>query len=169
MIFVTVGNATQGFRRLLDAVDRFAGEGLFREDEVFIQSGNCPGFRPVYCKYEPFVSRDNFERYIQVATLVICHAGATLFEVIRAGKLPVVMPRRKKYAEIIDDHQFELVRVLETERRVIPAYEPDQLPAAVLEASRRISGPAPAPSSQMHQLVSDAIAEFMGYVRTQRT
>ena len=169
MIFVTVGNATQGFRRLLDAVDRFAGGGLFGDDEVFIQSGNNPGFRPVYCKHEAFVSRDDFNRKIQAAGIVVCHGGATLFEVIKSGKTPVVMPRRKKYGEHIDDHQFELVQALVDEGRVIPCYEPDELPAAIVEARRRMIGPATPTSSQMHRLVADAMAELMGQAREQKT
>ena len=38
-MFVTVGNATQGFARLLQAVDAAAGEGFFEGEPVLIQTG----------------------------------------------------------------------------------------------------------------------------------
>ncbi len=36
MIFVTVGNATQGFRRLLDADEKLASQGFFQNEEILI-------------------------------------------------------------------------------------------------------------------------------------
>lgn len=161
MIFVTVGNATQGFRRLLDAMDRFAGQGAFGDETVFIQSGNNPDFRPFYCKHEPFLNMEEFERKINEADLIISHAGAgTLLYALRAGKIPVVMPRQKKYSEVVDDHQVEIVKALSAEGRVVPAYEPEDLPAAIAEARSRHGQSAPAPPSRMLQLVAQAIEEF---------
>ncbi len=43
MTFVTVGNATDGFRRLLGAVATLAGDGLL-PTPIVIQSGHNPGF-----------------------------------------------------------------------------------------------------------------------------
>lgn len=162
MIFVTVGNATQGFRRLLDAVDRLAGEGLFRDDAVFIQSGNNPDFHPVHCKHEAFVPMDDFALKIQQAKIIISHGGTgTLFHALHAGKIPVVMPRRMKYGEIVDDHQLELVQALAAEGRLISVYEPDDLPAAISEAKQRQAGPAHSSSMGMHALVAKALDELM--------
>jgi UDP-N-acetylglucosamine transferase subunit ALG13 len=162
VIFVTVGNATQGFRRLLDAVDRLAGEGLFRDEAVFIQSGNNHDFHPVYCKHEAFVPMDDFAAKMQQATIVVSHGGTgTLFHALHAGKTPVVMPRRRKYGEIIDDHQLELVQALAAEGRLISIYEPDDLPAAILEARQRQAGQTHSSSMGMHALVAKAIDELM--------
>ena len=168
MIFVTVGNATQGFRRLLDVVDRLAGQGAFRNETVFIQSGNNPGFRPSNCKHEPFLPMEEFEMKIHEADLVISHAGAgTLLHVLQTGKLPVVMPRRKKYGEHVDDHQVELVKALATEGRIIPAYEPEDLPNAIMEVfelNRRRKGSgvrSEEKKSPMLELVAKAIGEMM--------
>jgi UDP-N-acetylglucosamine transferase subunit ALG13 len=162
MILVTVGNATQEFRRLLDAVDKLAVEGVFGNETVFIQSGNNPGFRPSYCKYEPFLTMEDFATKIREVDLIICHAGAgTLYHAFRAGKVPVVMPRRKKYGEHVED-QLELAKALALEGRVIPAYEPEELPAAVAEARQRNRQPVPPPPSRMQSLVAQAIEDLIG-------
>jgi UDP-N-acetylglucosamine transferase subunit ALG13 len=163
VIFVTVGNATQGFRRLLDAIDRLAGEGVFGTETVFIQSGNNPDFRPTYCKHEPFLNMEEFERKIQEADLIISHTGAgTLLHTLQAGKVPVVMPRQQKYGEVIDDHQVEIVKALTAEGRVIPAYEPEDLPGAIAEARRNNKQSMPPPPSRMLELVARAIEELTG-------
>jgi len=162
MIFVTVGNPTQGFRRLIEAVDRLGGEGFFNEEMVLIQSGNNSDLRPSNCKHEPFLAMEDFAKRVNEAELIISHAGAgTLLHVIQAGKVPVVMPRQKKYGEHIDNHQVELVKALAAEGRVIPAYEPEDLPAAIEEARRRNTQPVPPPPSRMLDLVAQAIEELL--------
>ncbi|MBI3812157.1 MAG: hypothetical protein HY283_08135 [Nitrospirae bacterium] len=106
---------------------------------------------------------ENFETKIHEADLVISHAGAgTLLQVLHAGKIPIVMPRRKKYGEIVDDHQVELVRTLVDAGRVISANEPEDLPGAIEEARRRNRQPVSAPPSRMIELVSKAIEELTG-------
>ncbi len=99
--------------------------------------------------------------------MVICHAGSgTLLYVLHSEKTPVVMPRQKKYGEHIDDHQMELSQVLAKEGRVIPAYEPEDLPAAIEEAKRRnglrIKGVGgKGEKNRMIELVRKAIEELM--------
>jgi UDP-N-acetylglucosamine transferase subunit ALG13 len=156
VILVTVGNATQGFRRLLDRVDQLAGENAFRKKEmVFIQSGNNPEFHPLNCKHESFLNMETFRAKIREADLVITHAGAgTLLNALQAGKIPVVMPRRKKYGELVDDHQVELGEVLAAERRINPVYELEDLPAAIAEAQRQSKQPVPVSPSTMLELVA---------------
>ncbi len=162
MIFVTVGNATQGFRRLLNTVDQLAADGFFKGDEVLVQFGNNPGFQASNCKQEAFLSLEQFSATISKADLVISHAGAgTLLQLLQAGKIPVVMPRRKQYGEVVDDHQVELVKALAAEGRVIPAYEPEDLPEAIEEGRRGKTQPIPPPPSRMLDLVAQAIAELL--------
>jgi len=163
MIFVTAGNATQGFSRLFNAVDQFKGEGLFGDADVIIQSGNDPGFRAMHCKQIGFLSPEEFIQLIGDAELVICHGGAgSLYHCFSGGKVPVVMPRLKKYGEILDDNQIELVKALASEGRIIPAYETEDLPGAIAEARRRKARPVPPQPSRMIELVSKAIEELIG-------
>lgn len=162
MIFVTVGNATQGFGRLLKTVDQLAADGFFKGDEVLIQAGNNPGFQALNCKQEAFLSMEQFSGMISKAALVISHAGAgTLLQLLQAGKTPIVMPRRKQYGEVVDDHQLELVKALASEGRIVPAYEPKDLPKAIEEARRRNTQPVPPPPSRMLDLVAQAIEELI--------
>jgi UDP-N-acetylglucosamine transferase subunit ALG13 len=143
MIFVTVGNATQGFRRLLDAVDFQARNGTLKGEDILFQSGHTSSFCPSIGQHVPFLPLEQFEQSVEDADLVISHAGAgTLIQLLRVGKIPVVMPRQKKYGEHVDDHQIELVLGLEAQGRIIPAFESDQLGHAI-EMARKIGGKPP--------------------------
>ena len=165
MIFVTVGNATVPFSRLLDEVERLAGIGLFSGERVVVQSGNYPGFHPENCANIPFIKMEEFMKMVQEAELVICHAGAgTLLHVLNAGKIPVVMPRRVRYGEVIDDHQLELVKALAEQERVIPALEPADLASAVEKARRMQGRSSAATAPPMVALVSCAVEELLGRV-----
>ena len=161
MVFVTVGNPTQGFLRLLESVDALAGRGFFASDQVVIQKGNNPGFQATHCKHQAFFTADQFLDMINEASVVICHAGAgTLIHVLKTGKAPVVMPRQKRFGEHIDDHQVELTRALASEGRIIPAYESDSLPAAIEAAQRRLNRPTVQAGRRMIDLVVSAIADL---------
>jgi UDP-N-acetylglucosamine transferase subunit ALG13 len=164
VVFVTVGSAPQGFRRLLEAVDRLAGAGVFGEDPVLMQVGHAEGFIPLHCEAKTFVSREDYQRLVRQASLIICHGGATPLEIIRAGKVPIVMPRRKKYGEIVNDHQVEFVQALTVEGRVIPAMEPEDLPEAIAKARQLNMTRRPLPSSPMVSLVAQALEELTGRV-----
>lgn len=162
MIFVTVGNATQGFRRLLDAVDSLARSGFFEREPLLLQTGNNRSFHSELCQYKPFLDTDEFQRWIEKADLVIAHGGCgTLSHAIRYEKVPVVMPRRKQYGEHVNDHQMQLVQALASEGRIVPAYEPEDLPAAITEARRRNAQPVAAAPARMLELVAQAIEELI--------
>jgi UDP-N-acetylglucosamine transferase subunit ALG13 len=163
VVFVTVGTPTQGFSRLLQAVDRLTGRGLFAGETVFMQIGSTSDFVPRHCDWAVFVPRSEFERRVVDAGLVICHGGTTVLEMVRVGKVPVVMPRRRKYGEHINDHQVELVELLASEGRVVPAWEPTDLPGAIVDARGRIARPVT--KSEIGSLVEAAIRELSGECR----
>lgn len=168
MIFVTVGNATQSFLRLLSAVDELAGKGMLGEGPVVIQSGHSDGFLARNCEQVDFLKPEAFAGLISRAQVVICHGGAgTLHHVFHEGKVPVVMPRRRIYGEHVDD-QLSLVQALESQGRVIAAYEPVDLSAAVDRCITRSREPIPSPPSRMIQLVSTALDEIIAKKQAHR-
>jgi UDP-N-acetylglucosamine transferase subunit ALG13 len=127
---VTVGNSRQAFARLLHAVEAYFVEHDSGAD-VFMQIGVAE-IHPRVGSAMPFLELDEFKRRIQSADVIVCHAGAgTLFDVLQAGKCPVVMPRRRAFDEIVDDHQVEFTQYLADAGKVIPAWEPADVPRAI--------------------------------------
>jgi glycosyl transferase cpsG(V) len=108
MIFVTVGTHEQQFDRLLKEVDRLKKENLI-QDEVFIQTGYS-NYVPKYCKWEKIISFEKMNQLIEASDIIITHGGpATFMGVIAKGKVPIVVPRQKKFGEHVNDHQMDFV------------------------------------------------------------
>lgn len=166
MVFVTVGNASQGFRRLLDAIDHLAGSEVLAGEKVFVQSGHNSNFVPRHCEQKAFLSRDEFEAFLNNADFIICHGGCgTQLQAIRCGKIPVVMPRLKRYGEHVNDHQVQLVDALSREGLIIPAYEPDDLPRAISAVRQRTCLPRSPSPSPLLPLVAEAIEVLLNSER----
>lgn len=161
VIFVTVGNAVQSFRRLIEAVDRIARSDALAGHEIIVQSGNSSNAHVDHCILEPFLPLNRFLELIDRANIVICHAGnGTLMHVLRAGKIPVVMPRLKQFNEHVDDHQLDLVKLLTEEGRIIPAYDVVDLPAAIDAARHHKSIVRPLVLPPLIKLVKQAIEDL---------
>ncbi len=161
LTFVTIGTAFQPFRRLLDGVDALIAGGNLSGDPVIMQIGHDKTFASHRARTVPFMGMEEFERCMKEADIIICHGGCTVFQALRAGKIPVVMPREKKYGEHINNHQVQFVRALAAENRVIAVYHPAELAAAVEEARRRRREPVRQEPSQMPELVGRAIRDLI--------
>ena len=129
--FVSVGNGTQPFHRLLDAVSSIASQ---LPQPVLVQHGNSP-FAADTCRSVRFLGMEDFAECMKNALVVILHAGAgSLIHAITMGKVPVVMPRTPRWGEIVDDHQIEFARALAREGKIILVDEPTCLLKAVHQA-----------------------------------
>lgn len=129
--FVSVGNGKQPFRRLLDAVVTLVGE---LPQPVIVQQGNSR-FNGTGCVLRPFMDMVEFEDCIRQAELIISHAGAgSIIHAIRAGKIPVVMPRLVEYHEIVDDHQLEIAQAFAKLGKVVMVEEQKDFRPAIAEA-----------------------------------
>ena len=135
--FVSVGNATQPFPRLLDGVAAIASD---LPQPVFVQSGSTP-FHAEGCQAARFLTMSEFEIRVGQSTLLITHAGAgSVITALQAGKVAVVMPRRVADGEVIDDHQVEFARELAAAGRIVVADEATDLLSAAREALARQDG-----------------------------
>ena len=154
--FVSVGNATQPFGRLVHAVIALAPT---LPQPVIIQHGATP-VAAAHCDCRSYVSMTEFESLVARAPLLILHAGAgSVIHAVRAGKLPIVMPRSAGLGEHVDDHQMEFAIELERAGKIVLVREPADLAAAVESVlSRPIQAQARSSGSAMTRLVSDALS-----------
>ena len=136
LIFVTVGNAVQGFDRLMTAVEEMK-RCILQDVDIFVQYGNSIVV-PNNCSSAAFLSRDEFNQFIGDASVIITHGGeGSIMKCLQAGKRPIVVPRQKVFGEHVNDHQFELVRRLEIQGRVAAVYDIAGLTDAVMQARDR--------------------------------
>lgn len=114
--FVSVGNAKQPFTRLLDAVSQIAPR---LPQPVIVQHGYTQ-FSDSRCEMVPFIRMEEFREKIELAELLILHAGAgSIIHAIRAGKIPVVVPRQIEYGEHVNNHQVEFATELSRTGKIL--------------------------------------------------
>lgn len=106
MIFVTVGTHEQQFDRLIKKIDELKGNHVIDED-VIIQTGFST-YTPKYCTWQKLYPYHVMEKHIRDARLVITHGGPSSFIMpLQMGKIPIVVPRQRRFQEHINDHQIE--------------------------------------------------------------
>ncbi|MFX0132135.1 MAG: PssE/Cps14G family polysaccharide biosynthesis glycosyltransferase [Candidatus Hodarchaeota archaeon] len=110
MILVTVGMHSQGFDRLIYAMDQLSGK---IQEKIIIQIGKSR-YVPKNIKYFRFINQATFLELIKKSKLVISHGGtASIYQSLQYDKPIIIVPRLKKFGEHIDDHQLELAKYLE--------------------------------------------------------
>lgn len=133
--FVSVGNATQPFSRLLDAVADLA-ETL--PQPVFVQYGANAGFSCARVEAAAFIPMEQFIQRVAQAEVLVLHAGAgSVINAVRAGKVPVVVPRKAALGEHVDDHQLEFARELAALGKVVVCEDMQDLAARISEAKAK--------------------------------
>lgn len=131
MIFVTVGTHEQQFDRLIKCVDELKRENTITE-EVVIQSGYCT-YEPQYCEWSKMFPYLKMAELIDKARIVITHGGpSSIMPVLQVAKIPIVVPRQKKYDEHVNDHQLEFAHFIQKRQgNIIVVEEIDDLQGKV--------------------------------------
>ena len=134
--FVTVGNGHRPFTRLIEAVYSIASAGA-TDLQFILQTGSYPASAPRSCRAQRVFPLDEFELLIRDAEVIISHGGAgSLISIVKAGRVPVAVPRLRRFDEIVDDHQTELVEMLGRAGLVIPVFDMDHLTSAIATARK---------------------------------
>ena len=109
MIFVTVGTHEQPFNRLLKKIDELKRDGIIQE-EVIMQTGFST-YEPQYCKWSKLLPYQSMVQKVADAKIIITHGGPASFIMpLQIGKIPIIVPRQKKFEEHVNDHQVEFAK-----------------------------------------------------------
>jgi beta-1,4-N-acetylglucosaminyltransferase len=118
----------RGFERLIQKMDEIAPE---LGEEVVMQIGNT-NYTPKNTKSVRFLDNNKMNEYYNDASLIISHGGAgTIIEVLVAQKPMIIVPRLKRYGEVIDDQQDELARALSDDGLANVVYNAEDLASAI--------------------------------------
>ena len=162
MLFLTVGTQFP-FDRLIKTVDDVCGDGLIHE-EIFAQIGES-SYRPRNFEFVTSLDRDLFDNWVRKASGIISHAGmGTIMMALDNAKPLLVMPRLKKYGEVVNDHQVSIARKFEELGHILVAYNEENLPGKIGILKTFVPRPR---ENQAHQ-ISDRIAGFLKEVSNAR-
>lgn len=156
--FVSIGNGTQAFARLLNAVKEHASQ---LPQPVVVQHGHTP-FRSDTIDHFDFDDEAGFQRRLIACEVFITHGGGgSVFAAIRANKRPVVVPRLQEFDEIVDNHQVAFARELAKQGKIEPVMDVADLIAGVqrVRAQPRPAAAADDTSSAI-EIVARAVCDY---------
>jgi UDP-N-acetylglucosamine transferase subunit ALG13 len=129
MIFVTVGTHEQPFDRLLKAIDSIAAQ---TDEPIVVQSGYTD-YQMQHCTWSKLLPYKEMVKHVERARIVITHGGPSSFIMpLQMGKIPIVVPRQKKYDEHVNDHQLTFAREIASRQKNIFVVEDVQQLAALI-------------------------------------
>lgn len=133
MIFATCGSSHLPFRRMMEALSALPA------GQLQVQHGPAdPPPCAIATRYLPFAQ---MVEKIDQADIIVSHAGVgSIMCAIRAGHTPIVLPRLRRYAETVDDHQAELAEALAARGVALIAWTAAELPEAVASVPERRTG-----------------------------
>jgi UDP-N-acetylglucosamine transferase subunit ALG13 len=126
MIVVTVGTHEQPFDRLVRAVAELEGD-----EPLVVQYGSSqePHGRGEWVDYLSF---DELAALAAKARVFVCHAGVgSIVLARRFGHRPIIVPRRQRFGEHVDDHQLTLARRLDASGMVTLIEDDGELAGAI--------------------------------------
>lgn len=155
MIFLTVGTQFP-FDRLVKTIDELISQNGFEQD-IFAQIGNST-YRPRSFEYVESLEKSEFDRSVQEASGIISHAGmGTITMALKHSRPILVMPRLKKYGEVVNDHQVAITKKFEKLGYLLAAYNTEELP----EKFEQLRTFVPRKRKAQPQAVAGRIARFL--------
>lgn len=130
---VTLGSVTQSFRRLLERLVTIMPSDI----DVFWQTGHTPvdGLGIAGHDYVPAAL---LQEKMRAADVVIAHGGCgSALDSLKAGRLPVLVPRDAALGEMVDDHQRQLATWLDA-RKLAVCRSPDTLTMDDITAAAQV-------------------------------
>ena len=138
MIFITLGTQSCDFTRCLKMVEELL-KTVDIQEQIIAQTGYTQ-YKPAGVQCVDFVTENEYQKYIEEASVVISHAGTgALFSSINKGKKVIAVARLHKFGEMIDNHQTEIVKKLSSEGYIIDGTY------SIIEAWKKIEGFSPKP------------------------
>lgn len=151
MIFVTVGTNEARFDRLLLGIRDFP-----EDEEIIVQHGPSP-VRPRNATHRESLPFDRLVGEVRRARVVVTHAGVGSIMVCLAnGHRPIVVPRRHRHGEAVDDHQIPLAERLGAAGLVTVVDDPGDLALAV-----RAAGPLPVGAARSASRLATDLGAFL--------
>lgn len=105
-------------------MDEIAGK---IDEEVIMQIG-CTEYKPNHAKYFRFIKQKDIEELYQNSRIIVCHSGiGSILTAMKFNKPTIIVPRRKKHGEHIDDHQMDISKEMDKERLITVVYDVENL------------------------------------------
>lgn len=155
MIFLTVGTQFP-FDRLVKSIDALVAQNGF-DEEIFAQIGHSK-YKPKSFKANASLDKSLFDKHMLDASCIVSHAGMGIITMaLETNKPLLVMPRLKKYGEVVNDHQVAIAKQFEQLGHLLVAYEVEQIPEKLAQLKTFV----PTKRQAQPQAVAERIKRFL--------
>ena len=155
MIFLTVGTQFP-FDRFVRAVDNIFDQGLI-DEEIFAQIGETT-YKPHNFESVASLDKNLFDKRLKDASSVISHAGiGTITMALSNNKPLLVMPRLKKYGEVVNNHQAAIAKRFSELGHLLIVYDVKDLPNGI----RKLKDFIPRERKASPDAIADRIRRFL--------
>lgn len=118
MILVLLGTQNNSFVRLLNEIEKCIDSGTIKE-EVIAQIGNT-SYSTEKMLIKKFCPQEEIEELIDKANLIITHGGVgSIITCLKKEKKVIAVPRLKKYKEHVNNHQVQIVDIMDEKGYII--------------------------------------------------
>lgn len=156
MILVLLGTQNNSFHRLLEEVDKLINEKKIK-DKVVVQAG--------YTKYTSenmeiftLIDKEKLLELQQKANFIITHGGVgSIITSLERGKKVIAVPRKKEYAEHVNDHQEDIVDVFSKKEYLIGIKDVKELENAIIKIKKFVPKKYENNNKMMINLIEDFI------------
>jgi beta-1,4-N-acetylglucosaminyltransferase len=108
--------------------------------------------------YVVTLDKEPFDRTLHSCRAMISHAGMGNIELaLKLAKPLLVMPRLKKYGEVVNDHQVDTARKFEQMGHVLAAYQSEEL----AEKIKQLETFVPQPRKPNQQGILDRVGLYL--------
>jgi UDP-N-acetylglucosamine transferase subunit ALG13 len=170
LVFASVGTDYHPFDRLSRWMDGWLEAGGSDAARCFVQTGTSAV--PRLAEHRQYLGHAEMEAMVREAAVVVCHGGpGTIMLASTLGKRPIVVPRRKRYGEHVDDHQCSFTERIAAEGAIVLAGSEQELRSCLdaalgrdgSEAKLPPTGAGPARAVAMfEQLVDELLMQANG-------
>ena len=132
MIVILLGTQKYSFHRLLEEVQRCIDNGTIKQ-EVIVQAGGTQFFSKEM-KIFTLIEQNELEKLIEKADIIITHGGVgSIVNGVKLHKKVIAVPRYKKYGEVANDHQVQIINTFAKEGFIIGLNDVCELESALKE------------------------------------
>ncbi|UAL52079.1 MULTISPECIES: glycosyltransferase [Metabacillus] len=137
-ILVLLGTQKFGFERLINHLSTLADDS--KKYEFTIQTGYSSPPKNSDIIWFDFKNAEELNELIKASNLIITHAGTSSINQALTLKKPIIIvPRRQKYNEHVDDHQLEMSDYFHGKYEIPVIHEIEDLNAELLNKDLKIA------------------------------
>jgi UDP-N-acetylglucosamine transferase subunit ALG13 len=169
-VFASVGTDYHPFDRMSRWMDGWLEAGGASAARCFVQTGTSAV--PRLAEHRQYLGHAEMEAMMREAAVVVCHGGpGTIMLASTLGKRPIVVPRRKRLGEHVDDHQCSFTERIAAEGAIVLARSEEELHTCLDAALGRDGTDAELPPAGagplravtlFEQLVDDLVTQTNG-------